>query len=116
MSLKSGSKMKVRRNVIDWYVAPFEGYHFKYCTIPEFMRPWFDKRFHDLCAKHDRRYVNWRSGKVTKWQADMAFCVGMVKRRKRYIPLAFGAMFFFATIGQIFWYTDKLCNPLKCFW
>lgn len=78
----------------------------RYCTLPAIfgLRDWFEQRFGELCREHDERYV---ARDVTKWEADASLFRGMVRRGKRYLPIAVAAwVFCWSPIGLWYWYTD----------
>ena len=74
------------------------------CSVPNIggLRGWFEPRFGDLCAKHDRRYVQ---RKLRKWDVDLVFAVHVYRRGYRL--LAAGAwIMFWSPIGFWYWYTE----------
>ena len=77
------------------------------CTVPSFLKAWFDKHFAEECEGHDLRYVlrdmpktmadfivSWRIGRKYKWSA----------------PIGIGAFIVLITFPRAYkiWYKDEL--------
>ena len=76
------------------------------CTVPKWMKPWFDRHFAPECDIHDARYVE-RS--LPKFLADweVAYLIG-----KKYwwsLPVGVGAAIVLAIHPEAYalWYRDE---------